>query len=855
MAEADSIGRIDLDLGVNYDNFNKQISNISNNASSIVSSAFSKIGKTLAIAFAGKSLIDFGKSSIELASNLNEVQNVVDVVFGSMATQVDTFTKNALKSFGMSELSAKKYTSTMGAMLQSMGLTSDQVLTMSEILTKLTGDMASFYNLNFEDTFEKIRAGLAGEVEPLRQLGINLSQTNLQYYALQHGIRQNIDDMSQAQQALLRYNYLLDVTKSAQGDFARTSNSWANQMRFLTEQWNIFKQTVGAGLINIFTPVIAIINTVISKLQIAAAYFKAFTELIFGNSSQQTSATSSIANTANQAANSMNNLGNATQAAGNKIKDASKTAQGSLASFDEINTLAENASNNVSNATSGGVGGTASLGNLGNIGNMSLGSIDIDTSKLTSAQDTVKNFKVILDDCKNYVISNFGPAFNMALELAKPAIDGLYNAFEKAFNDIKTLSSPLSNWFNQSVIPLIQQFIITSGTIFADLLNIVTQVFSSIWNAVFPILQTFVTNGLPVLTEFHNGVLQILNTLFDDFKNTFNMIWSSAVTPVLQLISDVITSTLNIIANTWNRYGATYIQNVKDFTNSIFNTINIFWKSFLQPIVTTILNTLKILWDEHLSNLVQQIADLIAVFINAALEIYNKFITPLVNSFIEVFGPEIANSIDNVIKIIGDLLNVVVDIVSGLIKVFKGLIEFIAGAFTGNWRQAWQGVKDIFAGIFDTLYSIVKTPLNYIIDAINVVIQGLNKIKITVPDWVPGLGGKTYGINIATIPHLATGGLIEAPTLAMLGENNKKEAVIPLENTDFLNALASSIGTVMINGIQTLYNMNKNDNIQNANQNQEIVISIDGMRFARVILPYIQKEQQRMGLTHIIRTV
>ena len=853
--KADNIGRINLDLGVNYDNFNKQINNISNNATSIVSSAFGKIGKILAVAFAGKSLIDFGKSSIKLASDLDEVQNVVNVVFGDMALQVDMFAKNALKSFGMSELSAKRYISTMGAMLQSMDLTSNQVLTMSETLTKLTGDMASFYNLNFEDVFDKLRAGINGQTVPLMQLGINLSQTNLQYYAFKRGIKQSVDSMTQAQLALLRYNYLLDVTKSAQGDFTRTIDSWANQTRLLTERWNIFKQTVGSGLITIFTPVISAINILISKLQIAAAYFKAFIDLIFGKSNQQTSMTSSIANVANQAANSMDNLGKSTEATGNKIKDASKVVQGSLTSFDEINTLAENVSNNTSDNVSAGLDSTALLGDLGNVGNMSLGSIDIDTSKLTSAQDAVKKLKTILDEFKNYVISNFKPAFNRAFELIKPVIDGLYNAFKKAFDDIKTLSSPLKSWFNQSIIPLIQQFVITSGAIIADLLNIFTQIFNSIWNAIFPILQAFVINGLPILTNFLNGVLQILNILFDNFRNTFSMLWSNAVNPVLQLISNIIVSTLNIIANVWNKYGNTYIQNIKDFTNSIFSIINTFWNSFLQPIVITILNVLKTLWDNYLKGLVQQIIELIAVFINASLEIYNKFINPIVDGLIKIFGPAVAKSINSVIKIIGSLLNAVIDIVSGLLKILKGLIEFIAGVFTGDWKKAWQGVKDIFSGIFSTLYSIVKSPLNYIIDAINVVINGLNKIKITVPEWIPGLGGKSYGVNISTIPHLATGGLINAPTLAMLGENNKKEVVIPLENTDFLNALSSAIGTVVINGIQTLYNMNKNDNLQNLSQNQEIVINIDGMKFARVILPYVQKEQQRIGLTSIIKTV
>ncbi len=177
--------------------------------------------------------VDFAKQGIELASDLSEVQNVVDTTFGSDADKINTWAKNAATSFGMSELAAKQYTGTLGAMLKSQGITSDSVVELSENLVGLAGDMASFYNLDIETAFEKIRSGISGETEPLKQLGINMSVTNMEAYALAEGIEKPWRKMSQQEQTMLRYQYLLQQTADAQGDFAKTSDSYANQQRIM----------------------------------------------------------------------------------------------------------------------------------------------------------------------------------------------------------------------------------------------------------------------------------------------------------------------------------------------------------------------------------------------------------------------------------------------------------------------------------------------------------------------------------------------------------------------------------------------------------------------------------------------
>lgn len=208
----------------------------------------------------GSMMLETAKESIALASDLEEVQNVVDVTFGDNASEINAWARGAKSAFGMSELNAKRFSGTIGAMMRSMGLAGDEVKGMSMNLVALAGDMASFYNLDHETAFDKIRSGISGETEPLKQLGINMSVANLEAFALSEGITKTYDAMTEAERVTLRYNYLLSVTSGAQGDFARTSKNYANAMRVFEENINSIKTGMGQSLLDFITPAIATFN-------------------------------------------------------------------------------------------------------------------------------------------------------------------------------------------------------------------------------------------------------------------------------------------------------------------------------------------------------------------------------------------------------------------------------------------------------------------------------------------------------------------------------------------------------------------------------------------------------------------
>lgn len=340
-------------------------------------SAVKKIGLLIGGAFAVGKLVQFGKECVELGSDLTEVQNVVDVTFTTMSDKVNEFAKNAMTSAGLSETMAKRYVGTFGAMSKSFGFSESQAYDMSTALTQLTGDVASFYNISQDLAYIKLKSVFTGETETLKDLGVVLTQSALDQYALANGYGKTTSEMTEQEKVALRLAFVQKQLSAASGDFIRTSDSWANQVRVMQLQLQSLKATVGQGLINIFTPVLKVINILLGKLATLANAFKSFTELITGKkSSGQTSGggaglggSDAIADTADAYGNAADNaskLADSTEDVADATKDAAKAAKGYLSPLDEINRYSTQdtsltASKTPSTSGSGSGGGGTSL--------------------------------------------------------------------------------------------------------------------------------------------------------------------------------------------------------------------------------------------------------------------------------------------------------------------------------------------------------------------------------------------------------------------------------------------------------------------------------------------------------------
>lgn len=373
-----SAGTVQLDLEFNSKGFNKQLGGLQKMAK--------KAGAAMAAAFTVKAVVNFGKQCLELGSDLQEVQNVVDTVFPTMNEKVNKFAQNAAASFGLSETMAKKYAGTFGAMADAFGFAENESYAMATALTGLAGDVASFYNISQDEAYTKLKSVFTGETETLKELGVVMTQNALDQYALANSYGKTTAAMTEQEKVALRYAFVQDQLSNAAGDFAKTSGSWANQVRYLTLQMQSFKASIGQGLINILTPVIQWLNLLMSKLVSAANAFKRFTETLTGKKSQPISlknASEGVGAVADNASGANNAL--------NKTTKSVKKLKRELAGFDQITKLGEASSGSGNSGTSGTSGGASAIGAVDTAGET--GKVEKLTQKYKALGNAVDKLK------------------------------------------------------------------------------------------------------------------------------------------------------------------------------------------------------------------------------------------------------------------------------------------------------------------------------------------------------------------------------------------------------------------------------------------------------------------------------
>ncbi len=304
------VGRVGLGVDLESNPFDRQLNALAKKAAS-----------TLAAAFSVKKLVDFGKSCIEMGSDLAEVQNVVDVTFGKLTGKVDEFAKSAAMQFGLSETMAKKYIGTFGSMAEAFGFSEKQAFEMSKTLTGLAGDVASFYNISQDEAYTKLKSVFSGETETLKDLGIVMTQSALDAYAMANGFGKVTKKMTEQEKVSLRYAFVQSQLTNATGDFYRTQDSWANQSRILALQTESAMAAVGQGLINLLRPALVWVNAVMGKVVQLANAFKELTASLFGSGG----ALSGVADTAKQLSSSMSGIGKSVAGIGDGLNSAKKS--------------------------------------------------------------------------------------------------------------------------------------------------------------------------------------------------------------------------------------------------------------------------------------------------------------------------------------------------------------------------------------------------------------------------------------------------------------------------------------------------------------------------------------------------
>lgn len=768
---ADSVGQIGLDLVVNQNQFKQQMAGIQGLAK--------KAGAALAAAFAVKKIIDFGAQCIELGSDLAEVQNVVDVTFPRMSKQVDDFAKNAITSFGLSETMAKKFTGTFGAMAKAFGFGEQAAYEMSTTLTGLAGDVASFYNISQDEAYTKLKSVFTGETETLKDLGIVMTQSALDSYALANGYGKVTAKMSEAEKVALRYKFVQDQLSLASGDFIRTADGWANQVRVLKLQFDSLKATIGQGLINVLTPVIQVINRIISKLMSLANAFKAFTEMVTGKkggggASAATAGMEAMAQSADKA-------GAAAGGAGSAAKKAAKDMKSATTGIDELNII-----NPETDSGSGGSGGGADGGysadefDMGELDTSAVDEMDSkyagliekakelknlfmagfkvgfgDTSVLDSMKESIQSIKDSLTEIftspeveqaanrfANILAINLGKIAGSAASIGASIADNLLGGISLFLQqnkdrvieyivsmfDIGSRIAEISGNFSKALATVFSSLRSNSAKqITADIIGI----FSEAFMGATELAGTFAADVLDTITApFVENADYIRTTLEDTF---------SAVEPIFSTIKDLVAETFEKIGTTYDEHVAPMLATFKQGFTEIGTLLLDVYITYFLPVLQNLSGRFVEFKDQYLSPLIDKFLEFGGKVADAVTKLWTGVIQPFIEWFITNVAPVIAACLQDAIDTFFGFLESVSGIIEGLLTALGGVIDFIVGVFTGDWSLAWEGIKEIFSGIWEALKELVSGAVTFIQNVVNLAWTAISGVTSTIWNGIKAL--------------------------------------------------------------------------------------------------------------------
>lgn len=744
----------------------KGIQNSFEGASIGISSAFKKLATVAIAAFSIHKIVEFGASCLQLGSDLQEVQNVVDVTFPHMSKEIDQFAQNAASQFGLSETMAKKFAGTFGSMAEAFGFSEKEAAKMSTTLTGLAGDVASFYNISQDEAYTKLKSVFSGETETLKDLGIVMTQSALDAWAMANGFDKTTKKMSEAEKVSLRLAFVQSQLANATGDFARTSNSWANQTRILSLQFDSLRASIGQGLINLFTPIIIQINALMKKLVSLAALFKQFTELITGkkNSADGIKAVAQAADSSTTAlgksTGAANALSKATKKAGDSAKKAAKEMLG-IAGFDELNNFSKSDTekNQDTDGGSGAAGGTG--GGLGISAGDTEG-VNDSLKKMNAWLEKIRAAAALVNAEIKKLVDAFKKGFQIGLGNTKTVFASIKSelaSIGKSFQSIisnKGLRQAIQNWATSlaSLFGTVSGAIASVGLTIADNLlggislylkqhkNDLTKDLTAIFNIsserkkilsnfvaacadIFTVFRspeakqitadlinifvTGITNAVILFEKFSRDVGSLLTKPIVDNKDKIKTALQNTIAP----LSTVIGSISTMWSKTWAKIQSVYDTKVKPLVDAMAKGISGWMGTFLDgynkyiaPVLKWLAEKFKSVMEKNIQPAINAVIDAFGDFCDMIKAVWQQWFQPFVNWVIKNAVPLFANNLKNMGAVALDIFAKIGDAIKGVAGIFSGICQTITGLANGSWKQAWEGVKTAAKGVWDAVVGI-----------------------------------------------------------------------------------------------------------------------------------------------------
>lgn len=834
MSQNTNVGTISLRTVLDRTGFNRQMSNFQNT----VGSQMKKIGLLVSGYLSGRALVSFGKDCIELGSDLSEVQNVVDTTFTTMNEKVNQFAKAAKSSFGLSETMAKRYVGTLGAMATAYGLTEKQSYDMATSLAGLTADVASFYNLDQDVAFTKLKAVFTGETEGLKDLGVVMTQTALDQYAMNNGFGKTTANMTEQEKVMLRYQFVMDRLSKAQGDFSKTSTGWANKMRILNLRIETLKANIGQGLINVFNKIIPYINLMIEKITVLSEKFMNMTNSIFGEAQ-----TGKISNTS---ANLYYTVGSIS-AVGDEAEKSQEKVERFVAGFDKLNKVSSNDTTTNSTDT-GGVSDLTNTNNELNNTNEQVGGIskklDILKKSVSDYLSSLKNvggfFKQLGSDFGEYFVS---PLVNFSI--SENGLPRLLNIMSRFNNEVKW--DKINNGF-KNIFIYSEKIAEISWDYLMDLLDYFLE----------PLARWAMNNLIPVVLELIGESLELIGQVLKALNPLFEWLLKNILEPLAELIGDTVVGVLKILLNILKSI-TDWISNHEELFKNLVTFVTTFFLAFKG--VNFIVSTIQAIGSfGNVATILVQTCLNIAAGIGTVIGAINPWIVVIAAVIAAVVL--LAMNWDKVkefaMNTIENIKNGLVNLKDGAIAKFEELkswwsttptwVQEIGNAIYINMTSPINTVRQFFSDLWTdlktmsengtlTIGNIIKSVLTASLNSMMTFIESTINGCVSMINGVSGAFSKVSGVEIGKLnnvklPRFANGGYVPAQgqnggVLSVIGDVKKSDGGEYVLRKDQLQGLLEENSINTARAISSLGGINNNNGTETIN----LTLNMDGEPF------------------------
>lgn len=852
-----TVGEIGLNLVLNKQGFSKSLNAVQEQANSVsnnMKSSLKKLGAAIVAAFSVAAIKQFGQQCIESAAQVNAANSQFEQTFGSMESQAKSAIQSVAKESGILETRLQGVGTSIYAFAKTTGMDSANALNMMQEALQVTADSAAYYDRSLEDTAESLKSFLKGNFENDAALGLSCTETT-RNAAANKLYGKSFTELSESQKQLTLLQMVKDANQlsGAMGQASRESDGWENVTGNLKESWNQLLAVIGKPILQVATNIVQKLSSAIAKLtEYAKGAINALSKL-FNWGGDDT------ANSISAAASSAENLSSEAESSSESLEnvaDSSEKAKNSVAGFDKLNVItksdsggsdtsasdtASNSGTSVANAvvkdTNSGVSGAfknlyEKSGFKGFVDNVQKGINKVDWSSIGKNCESI--FKNSVPIAQNY-LTQVQKVGKSAFGAVGSFVGGVVQVSGK---QLQTLTGGVAKWLDKDK-DKINGFITTIGDNFSKGYDNLSTFFEKSFDVigqsidrVRPQMEDAISNMLSGFTDFGGAVGTIFSEGFslateslvkwiDNDGATIGEFFDNIqlqMADVMNFVGGVFSDIGNFLLGWWDGEGGSEIfQNVCDMFLNIGTTLMNVYNDWIMPAWNFIVGVFQSAWTDCLKPIFEQLWAVFGKVCDYIATIWNNWLSPFVNFISDTLGPVFNTVLRNIQSIFETVFRVIGDVVGGILKSFGGLIDFITGVFSGNWEKAWNGIKDFFGGIWDGIWGIIKGFVNLIIDGINLLWTGIYTVVAAIVNTIGGIAdvigsifGQEWGWSMPNepvlIPHLATGGLVKAPTLAVVGDNagansGNPEVIAPLSKLQGMINTSNGEDTVILSEI------------------------------------------------------